>query len=87
MTYRIMYAIKSYKNDMYLRGFDGKEFNFTVWINEAKLWDKDEEPYKLLDTNILGVFCLQGCEVIKIKISEYEETEEQLTHQHEDKGE
>ena len=86
MKHRIMYAIKSYKNDLYLRGFDGNEFMFTVWIDEAKLWDKEEEPYKLLDTNILGVFCLQGCDVIKIKISEYEENK-QLTHQHEDKGE
>lgn len=86
MSYRIMYAIKSYKDDVYLRGFNGKEFMFTVWIDEAKLWDKEEDAYNLLDTNILGVFCLQGCEVIKIKISEYEEDEEQLTHQ-EDKGE
>ena len=73
-------------NDLYLSGFNGKEFTFTVWINEAKLWDKDEEPYKLLDTEILGAFCLQGCEVIKIKMSEYEEGN-QLTHQQEDKGE
>lgn len=87
MTNRIMYAIKSWRDDKYFTDFDGKEFKFTVWIDEAKLWDKEEDAYNLLNTNILGVFCLQGCEVIKIKISEYEEDEEQLTHQHEDKGE
>lgn len=80
--YRVMYAIKSYDTDLYFKGFNGKEFLFTEWINEAKMWTGEKEPNQLLGTHILGINCLMDCGLIKISISECQDT-----HQHEDKGE